>query len=368
LLHSPTFWQPDVATRDSTAAKIAGVKVLIIGGTIFLGPRLVEAALQRGHHVTTFSRGRHAGNVHAGVEVLKGDRNVDVSALRGRTWDAVIDTCGYVPGSIDRILDAVDYENLPHYTFVSSVSVYADFPVGGCDERHPVATITPEQLREAEEMTTGARASARTYGEMYGALKALCEQAAEHRMPGRVLNVRPGLIVGAHDYTDRFTYWVRRTAHGGTILAPGRPRRRVRVIDARDLAEWIVRVVDARAAGIFNATGAEDGLTFGAMLDAGRSVSASDARITWVDEQYLLDKGVQPWSELPLWMPEEHNGIFEVRNDRAIAHGLTFRPLSDTVRDTLAWDTARRQDEPLKAGLSRERERELLTHAPHPAH
>jgi 2'-hydroxyisoflavone reductase len=351
-----------------TAARIAGVRILIVGGTIFLGRRIVDAALARGHEVATFSRGRHDAGIHPNVVALKGDRNDDLSALRGRHWDAVIDTCGYVPSSVSRVIDALDRGSVAHYTFVSSVSAYADYPAAGCDESAPVAAMTLEQLKEAEATATGVRATARTYGAMYGALKALCEQAAEQGMPGKVLNVRPGLIVGADDYTDRFTYWVRRVAHGGDVLAPGRPERRVRVIDARDLAEWLVRMAEARTAGVFNATGAEDGLTFGDMLGVCRTVSGKGARFTWVGEQYLLDNGVQPWSELPLWIPGAHNGIFEIRNDRAIAAGLTFRPIADTVRDTLQWDRTRRQNEPLKAGLSRDREQALLKHAPHPSH
>jgi 2'-hydroxyisoflavone reductase len=343
------------------------VRILIVGGTIFLGRRIVEAALERGHQVTTFSRGRHTADFHGDVESLKGDRNGDVSALRGRSWDAVIDTCGYVPGAVTRVLDALGSDRVAHYTFVSSVSVYARHPPAGVDERAPVATITSEQLNAAEEMTTGKRPTARTYGEMYGALKALCERAAEQRLPGRVLNVRPGLIVGRDDYMDRFTYWVRRVDDGGEVLAPGRPDRRVRLIDARDLAEWMVRMAETRTTGIFNATGAEDGLTFGRMLEMCRVVSGSNARFTWVDERDLLDRGVEPWSELPLWIPASDNGIFEVRNDKAIAAGLTFRPLETTVRDTLEWDRRRSRDEALKAGLARERERDLLNDAAHPA-
>jgi 2'-hydroxyisoflavone reductase len=344
------------------------VKILIVGGTIFLGRRLVDAALARGHDITTFSRGRHNPGIHPDVEALMGDRNDDVSALRGRHWDAVIDTCGYAPGSMSRVLDALDRDRVAHYTFVSSVSVYAELRAAGSHETEPVATITAEQLKEAEQMSTGERATARTYGEMYGALKALCELAAEQSMPGRVLNVRPGLIVGPDDYSDRFTYWVRRVAQGGDVLAPGRPERRVRMIDARDLAEWLVHMAEGRTPGVFNATGAEDGLTFGGMLEVCRTVSGSDARFTWVGETYLLENGVQPWGELPLWIPIAHNGIFEIRNDKAIAAGLTFRPLADTIRETMTWDGRRSQDEPMKAGLSRERERELLEHAPHPAH
>jgi 2'-hydroxyisoflavone reductase len=343
------------------------VKILIVGGTLFLGRRLVEAAAARGHQVTTFSRGRHNADIHTGVESLMGDRNGDVSALRGRTWDVAIDTCGYVPGAVNRIIDVLGADSIAHYTFVSSVSVYDEYPLAGTDERAPVATITSEQLRRAEEAATGDRATARTYGEMYGALKALCERAAEQRMPGRVLNVRPGLIVGRDDYTDRFTYWVRRVGEGGDVLAPGTPDRRVRVIDARDLAEWVIRMAEDRRTGVFNATGAEDGLSFGRMLDVCRTVSGGDARFTWVDEAYLLDRGVQPWSELPLWIPDADNGIFEVRNDSAVSAGLTFRSLEATVRDTLEWDRMRAIDEPLRAGLPRDRERELLSDAPHPA-
>jgi 2'-hydroxyisoflavone reductase len=351
-----------------TAAKIAGVKILIVGGTIFLGRRLVGAALARGHEITIFSRGRHNDGIHADVEVLSGDRNGDVSALRGRGWDAVIDTCGYVPGSVNRVMNALDRDQVAHYTFVSSVSVYADFHAADSDESGPVATITAERVIEAEEMATGVRATARTYGDSYGALKALCERAADEAMPGKVLNVRPGLIVGANDYTDRFTYWVRRVARGGEVLAPGRPARRVRLIDARDLAEWLIRTTEAHTTGVFNATGAEDGLTFGRMLDVCRAVSGSDARFTWVGEKYLLDNGVEPWGQLPLWIPDADNGIFAIRNDKAIAAGLTFRPLAETVRDTLQWDRTRPQDEPMKSGLLRDREQELLKHASHHSH
>jgi len=344
------------------------VKILLVGGTLFLGRRLVESAVARGHQVTTFTRGRHNPSIHTDVEALRGDRNSDLSALNGRRWDAVIDTCGYVPVGVTRMIDAIGHDRLPHYTFISSVSAYAEHPRTGGDEHAPLATLTADQLKEAEEIATGERATARTYGELYGALKAACERAAEERMPGRVLHVRPGLIVGPYDYSDRFTYWVRRVADGGDVLAPGRPDRRVRVIDARDLAEWIVRMAEDGTPGVFNATGAEDGLTFGRMLDVCRTVSGSDARFRWMDEAYLLDRGVQPWSELPLWIPDADNGIFEVRNDKAIAKGLTFRSLETTVRDTLEWDRHRRMDETMKAGLRHERERDLLNDAPNPAH
>ncbi len=336
------------------------MKVLIVGGTIFLGRRLVEAAIARGHEVTTFTRGLHPGDAESRVESLTGDRNGDLSALRGRHWDAVIDTCGYVPGSVKRVMDAIDRDRTRHYTFISSVSVYAKYPPAGTDERGELATITADRLEEAEGIAAGERPMARTYGEAYGALKVLCEQAAEDAMPGRVLNVRPGLIVGPHDYMDRFTYWVKRVARGGDVLAPGRPQRRVRVIDARDLAEWIVRMAEKAEGGVFNASGAEDGLTMEGMLEVSRTVSGSDARFVWVPDRMLLEHGVEPWGEMPLWIPDTDNGIFEVRNDKAVAAGLTFRSLADTIADTLRWDRTRSHDQPLRAGLIADRERELL--------
>ncbi|HVF87768.1 MAG TPA: NAD-dependent epimerase/dehydratase family protein [Pyrinomonadaceae bacterium] len=335
------------------------MKILIIGGTIFLGRHLIEAALARGHQVTIFNRGQHNPDLYPEIEKLRGDRSGDLTALRGRRWDAVIDTCGYVPGvvlkSAELLADAVE-----HYTFISSCSVYANFDLAGTDENAPVKTITSEQLHEAEKIETGERATALIYGEMYGALKALCERAAEEAMPGRVLNVRAGLLVGAHDYSDRFTYWVRRVAEGGEVLAPGRPERRVRVIDVRDLAEWIVRIAETRQTGVFNATGAEDDLTMERLLGECRTVSGSDARFTWASEKVLLEQKVEAWSEMPLWLPEEYNGIFAVKNDKAIAAGLTLRPLADTISDTLAWDAARSPKAERRAGLKQERERQLL--------
>lgn len=349
-----------MATRPAGApVDCFQMKILIIGGTVFLGRRLIEAALARGHEVTVFNRGRHNPDLYPEIEKLRGDRSQDLTALRGRRWDAVVDTCGYVPcvvrKSAELLADAVE-----HYTFISSCSVYANFDLAGTDENSTLSTITPEQLEEAERLETGERPTAITYGEMYGALKALCERAAEEAMPGRVLSVRAGLIVGAHDYSDRFTYWVRRVAQGGEVLAPGRPGRRVRVIDARDLAEWVIRMAEGRRPGVYNATGAEDGLTMGRLLEECRKASRSDATFVWAGEKFLLEQGVRPWGEAPLWLPEDYNGIFLVNNGRAVASGLTFRPLSDTIKDTLAWDAARPADAELRAGLKPERERELL--------
>ena len=323
--------------------------LLIIGGTVFLGRHLVEAALARGHTLSLFNRGQHNPELFPEVEKLRGDRASDLAALVGRRWDAAIDTCGYVPRvvrtSSELLADAVE-----HYTFVSSISVYADFKKIGINEHDPVGTLEDESI---EEVT----------GESYGPLKALCEQAAERAMPGRVLNVRPGLIVGPHDPTDRFTYWPRRVARGGEVLAPNRPEHGTQIIDVRDLAEWMIAMVEQRQIGIYNATGPEYRLTIGQVLDESKSVSGSDANIVWVNERFLLDAGVQPWSELPIWVPAEdpdNAGFDSVDCAKAIGAGLRFRPLAETIRDTLAWDATLPADRELRAGIRREREAELL--------
>lgn len=305
-----------------------------------------------------FNRGLHNADLYPQVEKLRGNRADDLSALQGKSWDAVFDTCGYVPRivrkSAETLRDAVE-----HYTFVSSCSVYGDFDPNGADENSPVARLTPEQVEEAERLDTGERAKAVSYGEAYGGLKALCEQAAEVLMPDRVLNVRAGLIVGRYDSVERFTYWVKRVSEGGTVLAPGKPNRRVRVIDARDLADWIIEMAENRRAGIYNATGAEDGMTMEKMLGEIREASGSDAEFVWASEEFLDREKVESWSEMPLWIPKEYNGIFEVKNDKAIRDGLKFRPLSETIKETLDWLRVR-GGEPLKAGMQPKREQELL--------
>jgi 2'-hydroxyisoflavone reductase len=238
-----------------------------------------------------------------------------------------------------------------HYTFVSSISVYADFSRPGMNESAPVGTLTDESV---EEVT----------GETYGPLKALSERAVEESMPGKALVLRPGLIVGPDDPTDRFTYWPHRVAQGGEVLTPGRPERIVQFIDVRDLGEWVVRMAEARATGIYNATGPAGGLTMERLLNECKSVSGSGAQFAWIDEQFLLDEGVQPWTELPLWAPgrlkSENSGLLKVDVGRAVAAGLTFRPLAHTVRDTLEWNSTQPPGREWKAGMTPKRERELL--------
>jgi 2'-hydroxyisoflavone reductase len=345
------------------------MRLLVIGGTKFLGRYLIESALARGHEVTMFNRGARDAALFPEIERLRGDRNRDLSALAGRRWDAVIDTCGYTPGVVGRAA-ALLSERVAHYTFISSLSVYKDFSAPAPDESRPVATITDEQLRAAEASEpTADGVPAQAYGAAYGPLKALCEQALENALPGRALSVRAGMIVGPHDYTDRFTYWARRMARGGEVLAPAPAEQRTQLVDARDLSDWLVRMSEERRTGTFNATGPDYPLTFERMLDECRRAGGSDARVTWADEKFLLNAGVGPWVELPFWMPDvpdegEAEGLnryfFHVNCQKAIASGLKFRPLIETARDTLAWDRTRPQDAPLKAGLNAEREAELL--------
>lgn len=333
------------------------MKLLILGGTRFLGRHLVDAALQRGHELTLFNRGTV---VVPAVETITGDRHGDLAELRGRRWDVVIDTSGYLPRTVrtatEVLSDAVD-----RYIFISSQSVYADVGVRGVDETHPVKTLTREELEHANSINTSGHPS---YGQLYGGLKALCEQAAEEVMPGRVLNVRAGLIVGPYDYTDRFTYWIVRVAQGGEVLAPARPQRPVQFIDARDLAEWIVSMAEQKQQGVFNANCPPEKLTMANVLDECRKSSNSDATFTWVAEKFLRDEGIMAWSDMPLWLPEEDApqlaGFMFVNCDRAFATGLRIRPLSDTISDTLEWAQTELSGAQLKAGIDAERERFLL--------
>jgi 2'-hydroxyisoflavone reductase len=254
------------------------MKLLILGGTVFLGRHLVQAALAAGHDVTVFNRGRHSANLRKDVEHLIGDRDGQLQALGGRHWDAVVDTCGYVPKMVRASAELLA-DHVEHYTFISTCSVYRDTSVPGIDERYPLRSISDEQLREAEQTKPEDTIIARSYGAAYGPLKALCEKSEEECMRGRVLNVRAGLIVGPFDYSD-FTYWPTRIAGGGEVLAPGSPDRQLQFIDVRDLAEWIVRMAEARQAGTYNATGPDYVLTFQAFLEACRAVSGSELRST----------------------------------------------------------------------------------------
>lgn len=314
------------------------MKVLLLGGPRFLGRALADAALERGHELTFFNRGRTNASLYPEVERIVGDRDGGLDGLGGRTWDVVIDTCGYLPRVVRASAEALAGSG--HYCFVSSISAYADFSVPA-NEESPVAELgdLPD-----DEVTA----------ESYGALKALCEQAVRDVFDGRALVIRPGLIVGPYDPTGRFTYWPHRVARGGEVLAPGPPERPTQVIDVRDLAEWTISLCEDGVSGTYNAT--HPGVTFEELLDTCRSVSASDTRVTWVTDEFLVEQGVGEWMELPLWIADPTMAAMDrVDVSRAVAAGLGFRPLADTVRATL--EQAETTD---AAGLSPEREAELL--------
>lgn len=331
------------------------MRLLLLGGPKFLGRAVLDAALARGHDVTTFNRGNADPALYPEVERLVGDRDGGLEALRGRAWEAVIDTSGYVPRVVSdsaRLLaDAAG-----HYVFVSSISVYASFGAR-IDESSPTAA-----LEEPGSEDVAAH---------YGALKALCEQEVEAAFPGRALHARAGLIVGPHDPTDRFTYWPVRIARGGEVLVPGGPERQVQFVDVRDLADWLVGGAERGTAGVFNATGPSEPLAMRSLFETCRAVSGSDADPVWVEEAFLVQREVGQWLELPLWVdtadPESAH-LMDVDASRALAAGLSFRALDETVSDTLAW-AATRSDPgqgtqvmgpASSVGLAPERERELL--------
>ena len=335
------------------------MKLLIIGGTRFVGRHLVASALARGHEVTLFNRGTHSSATPE-VETIHGDRNSDVAKLQGRRWDVVVDMCGQLPRAVRAAAEVLS-DSVDRYVFISSQSAYANYNELGIDETYPLGTLTSELLEQANNIDTRGEPS---YGAMYGGLKALCEQAAEAVMPGRVLIIRPGLIVGPYDYSHRFTYWPVRVARGGEVLAPGRAERPLQLIDARDLAEWIVSMVEERATGAYNANRAPGSITMKDVLEECQRVSGSDAGFTWVSEAFLHDEKVAAWSEMPLWLPEEEapglKGFMFINCDKALAAGLRIRPLSETIGDTLRWAQSDLRNAKLKAGIDAEREQTLL--------
>jgi 2'-hydroxyisoflavone reductase len=316
------------------------MQILVLGGTQFLGRHAVDAAVARGHDVTLFNRGRTGPGLFPTVEKLRGDRDGDLAALRGRSFDAVIDTSGYVPRVVTETLDALG--DVGHYTFVSSISVYADASTPPTEES-PVA-----RLAEASEDRQ----------KHYGALKGLCEEAVRGRFPDAFVP-RPGLIVGPFDPTGRFTYWPTRIAAGGAVLAPAPADAPSQVIDVRDLAAWIVAAVERGVGGTFNAVGASQ--TIGAILQTCSGVTGSDTELVWVDPAFLLERDVEPWLELPLWLPDpEYAGMASITPERAVSEGLTVRPLADTVRDTLAWALGGDAPSEAPAGLASDKERRIL--------
>jgi 2'-hydroxyisoflavone reductase len=322
------------------------MKLLILGGTVFLGRHLVEAALARNHQITLFNRGQHNPDLFPQVEKLRGDRDSRLEALRGRTWDAVIDTCGYIPRLVNASARFL-VESVGCYIFISTISVYDEPPFTGMDETAPLGKLEDETT---EQITT----------ETYGPLKAICEKVVENTFHNRALIIRPGLIVGTHDQSDRFTYWPCRVALGGEVLAPDDPSRLTQFIDVHDLADWSISMIEHHQTGIFNATGPDYPLTFGELLTCCREVTHSEVTFTWVSDQFLLDNHVAPYTELPLWMPQKDAAWDSVSNSSALSLGLRFRPLAETVAATWLWDQSRSPSTQRRNGLSPEREATLL--------
>jgi 2'-hydroxyisoflavone reductase len=325
-------------------------KVLVLGGTGFIGPHIVRALLARGHTVTLFNRGKTHTELFPELEKLHGDRDGHLEALANRTWDAVIDPSGFVPRIVKMSAELLA-PTVGHYIFISSISVYKTMDRPGMDETAAVETIDDPTNEDVKAN--------------YGALKALCEQAAERAMPGRVANIRSGLIIGPGDPTGRFTHWPSRLAQGGEVLAPGDGSTPVQYIDVRDLAAWIARAVDDRTIGVYNALGPAEPITMKQVVDACNEAGGNKSTVTWVDADFLEKQKVTGWADMPLWIDNQGDfaGFGLMANARAVAKGLTFRPILDTAKDTLAWlATMPQADRPKLAstGISRDREEKVL--------
>ena len=335
-------------TRALSGRPHRALRILILGGTGFIGPHQVEAARGRGHTLTLFNRGQTAPGMFPDIETLRGDRNGDLRSLEGGSWDCVIDNSGFEPEQVT--LSATLLRNaVRQYIFVSTQSVYADRGIIDQDESGAIGRSgVPEQEWSG-----------------YGPLKARCEIALKEIMPDRATIVRPAVIVGPGDASDRFTYWVQRVDRGGEVLSPGRPEDPTQFIDVRDLAEWMVRLAEDRTFGTFNATGPGSPLSVAELLYGIRAVTMSPVSFTWTDAAFLAEQNVRPFSDLPLWMVPAGAtaGFMRMSARRAQSAGLTYRPLATTAADTLAWwktePVTRRQGE-LRAGLTPQRESEVL--------
>jgi 2'-hydroxyisoflavone reductase len=340
-----------IATPEPKRSPPPHRTILVLGGTGFLGPHVITSALARGHTVTMFNRGKTHPALFPDVEKLRGDRNGELAALEHRKWDAVVDTSGYVPRLVKLSAELLA-PNVGHYVFVSTISVYKDEPKPDYDETAPLMTVSDPTN---EDVRTN-----------YGALKALCEHAAEAALPGRVANLRPGLIVGPGDPTGRFTHWPTRMADGGEVLAPGDGTTPTQWIDGRDLGAWIVRVIEQRTVGVYNALGPAQRTTMKQALDGCNAAAGGKATLTWVPADFLAAHNVDGWSDLPMWLDNhqaDQLGFGTTSNARAVAAGLTFRPVTETAKDTLAWLATLPDDERAKvrsSGIKPQREAEVL--------
>jgi len=328
------------------------MNILIIGGTKFLGRHIAEAALKRNHQLTLFHRGKTNPDLFPEIEHVHGDREKDLALLREKKFDAVVDTCGYFPRVVSISAEALK-QNVGRYLFISTISVYKD-PVSP-DENSPVGTIEDSTM---EEIT----------GESYGPLKALCEQVVRDAYSERATIVRPGLIVGPNDPSDRFTYWPVRMERGGDVLAPDRKNQPVQIIDVRDLAEWCVSAIEKNVTGTYNATGPAQPYSLGDFLIAIQKSINSSARLVWTNTEILKENEVEPWSDLPCVVPYDGSGdgFMNANVTAATTHGLTFRSLDRTAKDTLSWWHDAGGPE-LKSGLAAEKEAKVLSQALSPS-
>jgi 2'-hydroxyisoflavone reductase len=324
------------------------MNILILGGTRFLGRHLVEESISRGHEVSIFTRGKTNTELYPDIERLVGDRDGDLSSLIGRNWDAVIDTSGYIPRVVNQTTSLLS-SACNVYTFISSISVYKDFSHSGLTEENEVALLEDETVEEIN-------------GETYGALKSLCEVEVKKSFPDRHIIIRPGLIVGPYDNTDRFSYWPSRIGDGGEVLAPGNQETPVQFIDVRDLASFIIQQLENKSVGTYHATGPKEMLTMGYFIRACQTELNPTASITWVGDKFLYEHGVKFWTDLPLYLPLGINmdGFSTVNINKALQSGLTFRPLNETIRDTYEWSLTREEGYKYVAGITRDRESELL--------
>ena len=337
------------------------MKILILGGTGFIGSFQVRYALSRGHEITLFNRGKsHRGSLPPEVEQLIGDRNGQLDALMGRKWDVVIDNPTTLPVWV-RDAAQILKGNVERYVFISTISVYSDKSRPGMDES---GSLQKYEGSHEDAMSETPETLLASNGALYGPLKVVSEREVEKWFPGQALIIRPGLIVGPGDETDRFTYWPMRVARSGEVLAPGEAGDPVQFIDARDLAEWTIRMVEQGGTGTFNATGPKEKSTIGEMLDRIRQVTKSDAEFTWVNAEFLAEQKVWAWSDMPVWMPAQGSvaGFCQISIRKALGNGLTFRSLENTTQATREWI---RQQPPerqakLKAGITAEREAEVL--------
>jgi 2'-hydroxyisoflavone reductase len=322
------------------------MRALVIGGTRFVGRHLAEALVARGHEVTVFHRGR-TGAAPEGAREVMGDRESDLALVAGLGWDAVFDTCGYVPRVVGISVEAL--AGVPRYVFVSTISVYpSDLPAGG-DEDSPLVPV-PEA--SVEEVT----------GDTYGGLKVACERVVRDAFGARATIVRPGLVVGPGDYTDRFTYWAVKFATPGRFAVPDRRDASVQVVDARDLGAFMSQLAEEGDGGTFHAAGPYPPLSLGEFVARGVAAFGGVAEPVWIAPHVYVEKGIEPWSEVPLVasFEDSDDGLFAVDNARAVSAGLGLRPIEDTLRDTAEWWATERAAEALKAGLDTEKDQELL--------